>query len=140
MSQSVALQHRDSIIAKVAEGVPLAIIAKGLHVTPGAISQYLSKDPQYRIARESGAEVRLEEQYEKLTDECADALKLARAREGFKAAAWFAEREFPARWGSKPQESGAQITVVIASRDAVCNAHVVDATPLLTPQDHSDSI
>lgn len=99
---AVAIQHREQIIEQVRQGRHLQLIADDYSVTPGAISQYLSQDPEYKAARENGAEIRLEHQYQKI-DTADDALNLARAREGFRAAAWFAEREFPHRWGAKQQ-------------------------------------
>ncbi len=114
---AVAILHRDEIIHQVREGVALRLIADGLNVTPAAISQHLASDPEYRQAREHGAEIRLEDKYQEI-DAADDTLKLARAREGFRAAAWFAEREFPHRWGVKQElthvASGPLINVVLS--------------------------
>jgi hypothetical protein len=99
---AIAITHRNQIIKMMREGAHLSVVAADLGVTPGAISQYLSHDPDYRAAREIGAEIRLERQYEQILS-ADDQLKLARAREGFRAAAWFAEREFPQRWGQRSE-------------------------------------
>ena len=93
-----AITNKTSIITHVQRGGLLSQIARELGVTPAAISQQLAKDPEYRAARQNGAQARLDQQYENL-ESADDALKLARARETFRAAAWFAEREFPEQWG-----------------------------------------
>lgn len=119
-STAIAIIHRDEIIEQVSHGRMLRSIAKSLGIAAPSISKQLSDDPEYRQAREIGAELRLELAYLRM-DECAEGEvveedgeririetkgNLARAREAaFKAAAWFAEREFPARWGSKQQVS-----------------------------------
>ena len=100
MSNAVAIQHKHEIIEQVRNGVPLQTIAASYGVTSGAISQYLSKDPEYRDARENGAITRLESHYGEI-QAAPDALNLARAREAFRAASWFAEREFPAKWAAQ---------------------------------------
>ena len=99
---AVAIQQRDFIIAEVAKGAMLKAVAAKVGVTPSAISQVIGQDPEYRKAREVGAEVRLEEQFEQITTATSQEAT-SRAREGFRAAAWFAEREFPQRWGQKSQ-------------------------------------
>ena len=101
---ALAILHRDEIIAQVERGAMLKAIAASIGVTPAAISNQLHDDPDYRKAREIGAEVRLEEQFYKIEAAVAP-VDVSRAREGFKAAAWFAEREFPARWGAKVEHT-----------------------------------
>lgn len=100
MSNAIAIIHRDAIIQQVAQGVMLKRIAADLNISSAAISQYLAHDPEYIAAREHGAAARLENKYEEM-EGADDMLKLARARECFKAASWFAEREFSHRWGAK---------------------------------------
>lgn len=114
---ATAIIERDSIIQQVAAGALLKTVAQRLGVTPAAISQYLSKDREYLAARENGALARLEDQYQAI-NESDDALNLARAREGFRAASWFAEREFPDRWGAKQQIA---MQVQIHSVDSLLN-------------------
>ena len=128
----VAIRHREQILSQVSEGVHLQSIADAIGTTPAAISQQLSKDPEYKKARESGAEVRLERQYQRI-EEADDALNLARAREGFRAAGWFAEREFPHRWGQKQQidhhitlDLGAKLRQAELAIDGQCT---IDAIP-----------
>lgn len=95
---ALALIHKDSITEQIAQGRYMKDIAADLGITPAAISQLLSKDPAYQAAREAGIETRLEK-YQTDIDTAKDALNLARAREGFRAQAWRAERECPKRWG-----------------------------------------
>ena len=99
---AVAVIHRELVLERVASGAMLKSIAVELNVTPGAISNALCRDPEYIAAREIGAEVRLEEQYEAIVS-ASEQTAISRAREGFRAAAWFAEREFPHRWGQHTQ-------------------------------------
>ena len=101
-SQAVAIRYRDLILKDLQDGKFVRDIADELNVTIPAISQYLANDPEYVAARESGAERRLAEQYRAL-EGAAEPLSLARARETFRAASWFAEREFPHRWGQKSE-------------------------------------
>lgn len=97
---AIAIQRREEILYGLSQGQYVKDLAESLQVAPEAISQVLAKDPEYKLAREIGAERRLEK-YQDGLDQSADALSLARAREGFKAQAWRCEREFPARWGAK---------------------------------------
>ncbi len=106
---AIAILKRDEIIAKVAQGVMLKAIASDLGVTPGAISNALHADPEYRQARQIGAEVRLEEEYIGIK-EAASMSDISRAREGFRAATWFAEREFPERWAQRTHVTVENIT------------------------------
>lgn len=143
---AIAILHRDEIIAQVAQGTMLNRIAENLGISAPNISKHLADDPEYLQARETGAELRLHLAYSRM-EECAEgetivnedgsrdrvAGKLAHARDAaFKAAAWFAEREFPGRWGAKQEikhTGGApalQITIVSHSPAAL----VDENTPL----------
>lgn len=104
----VAVQRKPEILERVAKGEFLSSIAQSFGITHPAISQVLANDPDYRQARRDGAQKRLEEQYAKL-EGAKTQLTLARARETWKAASWFAEREFPDQWGQKNQS----ISVVV---------------------------
>src|SRR5512146_1922822 len=99
---AVAIQYRDEIIAELAKGVDLRIIAPRLDVTPAAISQYLSHDPEYVQAREIGMAQKIEA-CEQEVESATTPLNLARARERFRIVSWRAEREFPHRWGQRTQ-------------------------------------
>lgn len=101
-TQAAAIEQRDQIIGRLASGELLRDIAASLDVHPAAISQYLAGDEQYKAARESGIEQQLERWQEQI-EKAEDPLNLARGREGFRAAAWRAEREFPRRWGIKQE-------------------------------------
>ncbi len=99
---AVALQHRETVIARVAAGDKLIDIAKDLGLsTHAAISKALAKDPDYLIARETGAEARLETRESEL-EEASDSVTVARTRELLSHARWRCEREFPDRWGTRP--------------------------------------
>jgi hypothetical protein len=100
-------------MSRLASGELLRDIASSLDVSPAAISQVLSKDPQYLAARESGIEQQLE-QWQACIEHAQDPLNLARGREAFRAAAWRGEREFPHRWGAK-QEVTVDVRVTIDS-------------------------
>ena len=108
---AIARNHRTTILQRVAAGDMLQDIGKMYACTPSAISGMLAADPEYRAARERGAEVRLHAAFCRVR-ECGDTAqdadgntifplaKLASAREAeFRSAAWFGEREFPERWG-----------------------------------------
>ena len=122
-SKAVAVTQRSEIIQRLNAGEFISDIARSFSVTPSALIQQLSGDPEYKAAREAGAEVRLTGHYSGI-GLANDVLSLARAREGFKAASWFAEREFPERWGQK----GASITINTTNVD---QAVIVSASDLL---------
>jgi len=127
---ALALQKREDIIERLREGEFVNDIAADLGVSGPAITQNLSKDPEYIAARLEGAEKRMQEDYKGIRNS-ADALSLARAREGFKASSWFAEREFPDRWGGVRQQSGVALTVVLAQhaapQDAIPTTVVIES-------------
>jgi hypothetical protein len=138
----VALTSRDEIIERVAQGEMLADIAHSLGIAPPNISKHLSQDPEYRQAREMGAERRLDAAV-KAVQEVADigidngkivglsqpVSNLARVRlDQLKAVQWFAEREFPHRWGIKQQ-----VDVVVAPTINFVMAQPQDVVPTLVP-------
>lgn len=90
--------HKPEILRRVAEGEFLSRIAQSLGCTDGAISHVLHSDPDYIAARQIGAISRVEREYRAICS-ATDQISISRAREGFRAAAWFAEREFPERFG-----------------------------------------
>lgn len=93
-----------TILDQIAGGEFMADVAQTIGVPTQTVSWRLRKiaPEKYREAREIGCELRLEKSRQSL-EVAGDALDLARARESFRADAWFAEREFPARWGAKQQ-------------------------------------
>ena len=109
---ATAIVNRDWIIEEMGKGSTVYSVAQKLGVSVPAICQQLAKDEEYRRAREAGAQVRLDKQYEKM-ENAPDSLSLARARETFKAASWFAEREFPEKWGQKQAGANLAVQVVI---------------------------
>ena len=116
---AIAIIHRDKILEKIAQGEMLDKVASDLGIKAPNISLHLASDPEYKQAREIGAELRLHkaltsvhELSELGTDETGrivgitqEVSNLARVRDSaLKAAQWFAEREFPHRWGAKQAE------------------------------------
>ncbi len=100
---AVAILHREEILLETEQGTYLEIIARRLGVTDGAISQHLSKDPEYLAARERGMERRLDTSLMRV-EAAGDDLNLARAREiVLRRLEWRAEREFGHRWGAKTE-------------------------------------
>ena len=97
-SAPMAVQHREKILDLMSQGKMVSEVAESLGVTGPALSMQLASDPAYQAARQHGAQARLDQQYLAIIGS-EDALTLARAREGWRAASWFAEREFPERWG-----------------------------------------
>ena len=146
---AVAIQRRDEIIEQVANGEMLQVIAQRLGIAAPNISKHLADDPEYRKAREIGAELRLHLAYTRM-DECAEGElvesetgekvlveskgNLARAREAaFRAAAWFAEREFPHRWGQKQTVTVNQGITLDGALDQIAGA-VLDRMKVVSDQ------
>ena len=79
-------------------------IAAQYGVTRPALNMWLldRAEDAWKKAQVARALSRKESAEDDLED-AADPLTLARAREKFRAVAWRAEREFPARWGSKTE-------------------------------------
>ena len=118
---AVAIAHRDKIIAEVSAGKLLDDIASDVGIAAPNISKHLATDPDYRQARQIGAQLRLERAYSLLAECGKDAASaangnLVRARDAlWRASAWFAEREFPDAYGQR----------VTAQVDASLTVHVV---------------
>lgn len=115
---AIAILHRAEIIEQVANGAFVSEIASKLGVHKSAIARELTADPEYQLAREIGAETRLESSRQAIAEIADEGVapdgrivgipatvsNLARARaERLKADQWFAEREFPHRWGQKSE-------------------------------------
>lgn len=100
---AVTTQHRDSILARIANGEFATQVAESLQISKSAISQAFANDPDYRLAREYGMEVRLDKSLDEIEDAGED-LNLARVKEiKARRIEWRAEREFPHRWGQKTE-------------------------------------
>lgn len=141
-TQAQALEHREQIIARLASGELLRDVAASLDVSPAAISQVLSKDPQYLAARESGIEQQLE-QWQACIEHAQDPLNLARGREAFRAAAWRGEREFPHRWGAKQEVT---VDVRVRVDDSVLEegksliSQYIEGQSMLIPEPAEDGV
>jgi uncharacterized membrane protein YccC len=129
---ALAIAKRGEIINKLASGKFLRDIAAKYKVTPAAISQYLSKDPEYVAAREEGIGQQLDK-WQKEIETAGDALKLARAREAFRATAWRAEREFPGRWAQRNHVTVEHVGD-LAERLRRARERVIDADSVATEQ------
>ena len=94
-----------TILDKIADGALLRDIGAEYGVGRTAVSMYISRHARkadYATVREQSMEARLDKAEEMLTDENADQVTLARAREAARLWMWRAEREFPHRWASRP--------------------------------------
>ena len=112
---AAAITHREKIISDLQEGKYLKHIAAELHVTPGALCHFLADDPEYRKARETGVNVKLDSALEGI-ESAGDDLNLARAREvACRRLEWRAEREFPERWGGAREAQLPQIVINLVS-------------------------
>ena len=128
---ALALEQRDHILQELAAGKLVADVAKPLGIAPQNISKHLAHDPDYQAAREFGIEQRLSKARKAVLEiaelgvqdgEIIGITKpqgtLARARvEALKAEMWFAEREFPHRWGDKKDSGNISVNVVLQSFD-----------------------
>ena len=117
---AIAIQHRDEIINRVANGEYLASIAKsfGLAGKGQAISNALAKDDEYHAARMLGLEAKLAGRESELEE--SDAKDVPRARELLSHARWRAERECPERWG--PKQQIAQVVVQVTADELMGDA------------------
>jgi hypothetical protein len=134
---AIAIIHREEIISRVAAGHFLAHIAADIGITPGGVCAQLHNQPDYIKAREMGALVRLENQYQAI-NEAQDQVAISRAREGFRAAAWFAEREFPERYGGKSAQVIVNVnTLALGDVGRVSDLLVLAGAPALKSIDEA---
>ena len=152
---ALAIQHRVQILERVANGELLDQIAQSYGIAAPNVSKHLAQDPEYRQARMLGAELRLERAYQAIEDVAAlgtdqdgtiigvnaNMGNLARIRyDSLKAAQWFAEREFPERWGQRTQVSlSGSLGELITQVSQRQLEHVIDAEvlPADTPPAHN---
>jgi hypothetical protein len=90
----------EELIQRIAQGAFLRDLAKELGIDKRRLSEKLRQCPGYEEAKQECIDTQLEEAQIALK-EARDSADIARAREMFRAAAWRAEREHPARWGQK---------------------------------------
>ena len=136
---ALAVEHRDHILQELSTGKLVSDVAKPLGIAPQNISKQLAHDPDYQAARELGIENRLSKARLAVLEIAELGVEdgvivgitkpqgtLARARvEALKAEMWFAEREFPHRWGQKKEDSNIAVQVIIQSTDSVKDINVV---------------
>lgn len=117
VSVPIAVQRKEEILQRLAQGELVRNIAKDLGIHRMSISHVLANDPEYQAAIAEALEARLEMADEAL-ERAEDGLSLARAREQHVAARWRAERLNPAKYGAQKQavaiqtEGPAKIMVV----------------------------
>ena len=111
---AIAVANKALILDQVAQGRRISDIAIDLGLsTHAAISKSLAKDPEYQLAREIGAEARLD-QRERELESASNSVTVARARELMSQARWRAEREHPKIWGVKVEAKiDASLTVQV---------------------------
>ena len=111
MSQAIAIVHRDTILARLAEGQRLSDIAPELGLaSPNSISKVLKDDPEYAAAIESGHAVKLD-RAERMIEDAQDQVDVSRARALHSAYAWRAGVEASHRWGAKPNQINIQTNI-----------------------------
>lgn len=132
---ALATVDKQSILERIAAGEYVPAIAESIGVSKQALAQSLARWDRdaYLAARETAAEIRLDEAAMAI-EAARDQVDLARARERFRAVAWRAEREHPARWGTRPataiQVNGADgMSVQIVSYAAPDSDTEADSTP-----------
>ena len=97
----IAVQHRESILQQVADGVRLKDIAKQYGVTKSAITHALSDDPEYIAAKEQFHSARLDQAEEMILAATEDSTSQARARNYWSAVSWRASKEQRDVYGDK---------------------------------------
>ena len=108
--------HKELVLEKLSEGLYLKDIGKLIGCTPQNISYALSKDEEFKKAKEEGIATRLDEATQLLTNvvesagkedsehSIQDSLSLTRIYEAsLKRLEWRASVECPERWGSQPK-------------------------------------
>lgn len=110
----IAIQKREEIIEKISNGMSTKAIAKEYGITGSAISQYLSKDPEYQAAQLEFHANRLDTAEEMILN-ATDVFESAKARDTWKAYSWRASVEQKRIWGTQPEQSsnGSGVTIII---------------------------
>jgi hypothetical protein len=139
---SLAIQHRDTIIARMRRGDRLADIARDLGFSSHAsISMRLKDDPDYQDAKLDSLAQRMDDREAEL-EAAQDNVTIARARELLSHARWRAEREGAAIWGqqrSSDAGNSVNVTVVVdalaQARQALETKPAIDITPTTSSGD-----
>ena len=102
MQAVVTNEDLPRILDRIANGEMAVRIAQEYGVSKQALHQRLSKLPDYKLVREVGIEVQLDEGLAGISE--AQDLDSVRTREvQLRRLEWCAEREFPHRWGAKQE-------------------------------------
>jgi hypothetical protein len=140
---SVAILHRDTIIARMRKGDRLADIARDLGFSSHAsISMRLKDDPEYQEARIDSLAQRMDDREAEL-ELADDNVTIARARELLSHARWRAEREAPQVWGAKHEQTithkGLDLDTALQGARKALQGRTIDVTPtIVSDQDAAD--
>lgn len=108
------------------EGKTLAQIAEAEGVSVATLKIWLhSLGDEYKQLRTAWLDGMLAEATRAIDDESGDALALARAREKWRYATWYAERRDPVRYGAKGEGLQQLGVTVVVHRDGA----MIDVTP-----------
>ena len=100
-SVGAAIIHKALILERIAAGERITDIAQSLgYKDHSSISYNLAGDPEYKFARQCGAEARLDAR-EREIEQATESLTLARGVELIKHQRWRCEREFADIWADK---------------------------------------
>lgn len=123
-SISIATQHKDEIINRIAKGEALTAIAESIGYTNhSAIINRLGEDKEYQDALRAGVIGKLEKR-EQALELAQDNVTVTRANHLLNHSRWWAERLDPQRFGAKQdQQSG--ITIHVHINDPLASAKVV---------------
>lgn len=97
---ALAEVDNDALIARIAAGEYVSHMAREFGVSDVALHLRLKGHPLYKEALRARNAAKLD-QHQSGIEVARDPLSLARAREGWKAASWRAERECPGEWGQQ---------------------------------------
>ena len=101
ISIPIAIQRKDEIIQRIANGEMVKDIAADLGVHRNTINKHLGDDPDYQAAQIDYHANRLDTAEEMILNS-EDAASHTRARNYWTAVSWRAEREQRRIWGNEP--------------------------------------
>lgn len=104
MSKAIAILNKQAILERLQAGEYVKDIAVSLNVTPSAIKNQLSNDPEYQDALEQALDSRMILR-EQMLETAPDMLSVSRARELLRHAEFRASVECPKRWGKNSDVS-----------------------------------
>lgn len=96
----------------ILQGKTLKQIAAEQDIPPRTLSLWLHAQHDYAELRQTWLDSMLADAAEAIEDETGDQLQLARARERWRKATWYAERRDPARYGAR-LDTGSQAAQIV---------------------------